>query len=89
MEKPLTAKVALVTRGSRGIGAATELVLAARGFRAVVNHRASAPQAEEVPQKPKGTALHSAQFGLRLGKFPLQAFERMSDGLLHWSLPWR
>ncbi len=48
MEKPLTGKVALVTGGSRGIGAATALVLAERGFRVVVNHRASAPQAEEV-----------------------------------------
>ena len=48
MEKPLTGKVALVTGGSRGIGAATALVLAERGFRVVVNYRASAPQAEEV-----------------------------------------
>ncbi len=48
MEKPLTGKVALVTGGSRGIGAATASVLAERGFRVVVNHHASAPQAEEV-----------------------------------------
>ena len=48
MEKPLTGKVALVTGGSRGIGAATALVLAERGFRVVVNYHASAPQAEEV-----------------------------------------
>jgi 3-oxoacyl-[acyl-carrier protein] reductase len=48
MEKPLTGKVALVTGGSRGIGAATVLVLAERGFRVVVNYHASAPQAEEV-----------------------------------------
>ena len=48
MEKPLTRKVALVTGGSRGIGAATASVLAERGFRVVVNYHASAPEAEEV-----------------------------------------
>jgi len=48
MEKPLTGKVSLVTGGSRGIGAATASVLAERGFRVVVNYRASAPEAEEV-----------------------------------------
>jgi 3-oxoacyl-[acyl-carrier protein] reductase len=42
------ARVALITGASRGIGAATARVLAERGFRVVVNHRASAPQAEEV-----------------------------------------
>ena len=42
------ARVAIITGASRGIGAATALVLAERGFRVVVNHRASAPQAEEV-----------------------------------------
>ncbi len=42
------ARVAIITGASRGIGAATALVLAKRGFRVVVNHRASAPQAEEV-----------------------------------------
>jgi 3-oxoacyl-[acyl-carrier protein] reductase len=41
-------RVALITGASRGIGAATARVLADRGFRVVVNHRASGPQAEEV-----------------------------------------
>jgi len=40
--------VALITGASRGIGAAIALVLAEHGYRVVVNHRASAPQAEEV-----------------------------------------
>ncbi|OBF46410.1 short-chain dehydrogenase [Mycobacterium sp. 852002-50816_SCH5313054-b] len=41
-------RVALITGASRGIGAATARVLADRGFRVVVNHRASGQQAEEV-----------------------------------------
>ena len=43
-------RVAVVTGASRGIGAATALVLADRGFRVVVNHRSSAEQADEVVQ---------------------------------------
>jgi 3-oxoacyl-[acyl-carrier protein] reductase len=42
------ARVAAITGASRGIGAATALVLAERGYRVAVNHRASARQAEEV-----------------------------------------
>jgi 3-oxoacyl-[acyl-carrier protein] reductase len=41
-------RVAMITGASRGIGATTARVLAERGFRVVVNHRASASQAEEV-----------------------------------------
>ncbi|OBG53121.1 MULTISPECIES: SDR family NAD(P)-dependent oxidoreductase [unclassified Mycobacterium] len=41
-------RVALITGASRGIGAATARVLAEAGMRVVVNHRASAPEAEEV-----------------------------------------
>ena len=42
------ARVAVITGASRGIGAATALVLAEQGFRVVVNYRASAEQAEDV-----------------------------------------
>ena len=41
-------RVALITGASRGIGAATALVLAERGFRVVVNYRSSAEEADEV-----------------------------------------
>ncbi len=41
-------RVALITGASRGIGAATALLLAKHGYRVVVNHRASAQKAEEV-----------------------------------------
>ncbi len=42
------ARVAIITGLGRGIGATTALVLAKRGYRVVVNRRASASQAEEV-----------------------------------------
>jgi NAD(P)-dependent dehydrogenase (short-subunit alcohol dehydrogenase family) len=41
-------RVAVITGASRGIGAATALVLAERGFRVIVNHRDSASEAEKV-----------------------------------------
>lgn len=43
-------RVAMITGASRGIGAATALVLAQQGFRVVVNYRSSAGQADEVVQ---------------------------------------
>jgi NAD(P)-dependent dehydrogenase (short-subunit alcohol dehydrogenase family) len=41
-------RVAVVTGASRGIGAATALLLAQRGSRVVVNYRSSAAEAEQV-----------------------------------------
>lgn len=41
-------RVAVITGASRGIGAATALVLAEQGFRVVVNYRSSAREADDV-----------------------------------------
>jgi NAD(P)-dependent dehydrogenase (short-subunit alcohol dehydrogenase family) len=41
-------RVGIITGASRGVGAATALVLAKQGYRLVVNYRSSAEQAEEV-----------------------------------------
>ncbi|OBH03939.1 MULTISPECIES: SDR family NAD(P)-dependent oxidoreductase [unclassified Mycobacterium] len=41
-------RVAIVTGASRGIGAATAIALAEKGFRVVINYRSSAEEAEEV-----------------------------------------
>ena len=49
------ARVAVITGASRGIGAATALVLAERGFRVVVNYRSSAEQADEVVRAATAT----------------------------------
>ncbi len=48
-------RVAVITGASRGIGAATALVLAERGFRVAVNYRSSAEQADEVIQAATAT----------------------------------
>jgi NAD(P)-dependent dehydrogenase (short-subunit alcohol dehydrogenase family) len=46
-ERPID-RVAVITGASRGIGAATALVLAEKRFRVVVNYRSSAEEADEV-----------------------------------------
>ena len=56
-DKPLAGKVALVTGGSRGIGAAIALELASQGADVAVSYAASADKAEQVAAevKEKGT----------------------------------
>ena len=51
MAKKLTGKVALVTGGSHGIGAATALALAEEGTDVIISYAASADKAAEVVRK--------------------------------------
>jgi NAD(P)-dependent dehydrogenase (short-subunit alcohol dehydrogenase family) len=64
MNKPLHGQVALLTGASRGIGAATALLLAERGADVVINYRSKASRAGEV-------AAEAASHGVRA--IPVQA----------------
>lgn len=52
-------RVALVTGGSRGIGAAVSRLLASRGMRVVVNYRSSSDEADEVVASIKSEGGHA------------------------------
>lgn len=52
-------RVALVTGGSRGIGAAVSRLLAARGMRVVVNYRSSRDEADDVVESIKTAGGHA------------------------------
>lgn len=52
-------RVALITGGSRGIGAATARLLAARGMRVVINYRSSHDEADDVVASIKNDGGHA------------------------------
>jgi len=60
-EGPLQGKVALVTGGSRGIGAATARALADAGARVVITHRDSGRDAEQTRSTLAGTGHRAIQ----------------------------
>ena len=60
--KPLTGKVALVTGGSRGIGAAIAKELADQGADVAVSYAASADKAETVAKELKSKGVRAAAF---------------------------
>ncbi|HVV17975.1 MAG TPA: SDR family oxidoreductase [Pseudonocardiaceae bacterium] len=56
---PDSGRVALVTGGTRGIGAAVSRLLAARGMRVAVNYRSSVEEADEVVASIKSAGGHA------------------------------
>ncbi len=62
MVKPLMGKVALVTGGSRGIGAATACALADDGADVAISYVSSADQAAAVVRELEGKGVRGAAF---------------------------
>jgi NAD(P)-dependent dehydrogenase (short-subunit alcohol dehydrogenase family) len=62
MSKPLQGKVALVTGGSRGLGAATARSLADSGADVAITYVSSTGKAAEVVKELEGRSVHAAAF---------------------------
>ncbi|GHB54240.1 oxidoreductase [Streptomyces viridiviolaceus] len=63
MCQPLKGKAALVTGGSRGIGAATARALADAGADVAISYVTSAGKAQEVVAQMRGTGVRACSFG--------------------------
>jgi NAD(P)-dependent dehydrogenase (short-subunit alcohol dehydrogenase family) len=86
MTKPLEGKTALVTGGSRGIGRAVALRLAAEGAQVAVNYRSDRAAAEEVVAQIVGDggsafALQADVGDLAQIEAMFAAFDAQADGL--------
>ena len=66
--KPLAGKVALVTGGSRGIGAAIAKELADQGADVAVSYAASADKAEAVAKELQGKGVRAVALQGRSGR---------------------
>ena len=73
-------KVAIVTGGSRGIGAAVALELAARGAAVIVNYNSSADAANEVVKKIEEAGGKAAAFQADVSDF------KQADGLIKFAV---
>ncbi|GAA5025156.1 SDR family NAD(P)-dependent oxidoreductase [Actinopolymorpha pittospori] len=62
MNKPLTGKIALVTGGSRGLGAATVRLLAEQGADVAFSYASSAKKAQGVVDEVRGTGAKAVAF---------------------------
>src|SRR6185436_196450 len=67
MEKMLSGKVALVTGGSRGIGAATARALANEGADIAISYSASAEKAEALVAELRAEGVRAAAFNADQG----------------------
>ena len=70
MDRMLSGKVALVTGGARGIGAATALALADAGADVVVSYSASADQADAVASEAERRGVRALALRADSGSVP-------------------
>jgi len=80
MSKPLSGKVALVTGGSRGLGAVTAAALAAQGADVAISYVASAEKAEAVVAKLKAKDVRA--LAIKSDQADLSAARPLVDAVL-------